>query len=382
MTHTFPITTPEAAGLYIGLMSGTSLDGVDGVLAELAANGNILRVLAHHHSAFDNALAQELLALQAPTHNELHRAALAANALAALYASTVEALLAHTHTSREDVRCVAAHGQTVRHRPDMGYTLQLLNASLLAELTSIPVVADFRSRDVAAGGQGAPLVPAFHRALFGRTGRHRLIVNLGGICNVTFLDGTEQVIGYDIGPCNIVLDAWTQRHLGQAYDDRGAWSGIGEVQADLLDVLLEEPFFAEAPPKSTGRDHFNLEWLDERLSAFGDRAPEDVARTLVELIAQLVAREIEESRPRVDEVIFCGGGTYNLTLTGAISASASLYAPNVTCTSSESHGVPPLQVEALAFAWLGYMHMSDQPGNLPEVTGADDYRVLGAYYPH
>ena len=382
MTNAFPVATAEAAGLYIGLMSGTSLDGVDGVLADLGADGQIHRVLAHHHLAFDAVLADELLALQAPGHDELHRAALAGNALAAVYASTVEALLSHARVSREHVRCVAAHGQTVRHRPDVGYTLQLLNAALLAELTSIPVVADFRSRDVAAGGQGAPLVPAFHRALFARSGQHRLIVNLGGICNLTFLDAEDQVMGYDIGPCNVLMDAWTQRHLGQPFDDQGAWASIGEVQSDLLEHLLDEPYFSEAPPKSTGRDHFNMTWLDQRLATFSGMAPEDVARTLVELVAQLIAREVAESRPRIDDLIFCGGGAFNLTLTRAIADAANAHAPLLRCTSSATEGVPPDQVEALAFAWLGYMHMSDQPGNLPDVTGADDFRVLGAYYPH
>jgi len=377
----YPASGP-VGGFFIGLMSGTSLDGVDGVLVEISTTGKLKALLAHQHLPFDAVLREELLALQTPGDNELHRAALAGNALAAMYAEVVEALLGSARVERDALVCIGAHGQTVRHRPDLGYTWQINNPARLAELSAIPVVADFRSRDVAAGGQGAPLVPAFHQAMFGKADRNRLVVNLGGICNITFLDGIEGLTGYDLGPANVLLDAWVQQHLGEPFDRNGAWAAMGEVDDELLEELLAEPFFALAPPKSTGRDLFNPQWLAGKLAAYAHLAPEDVQRTLVELTATLIAAEVEASDPPVGEVILCGGGAYNGCLRDALALQlAELDKPPRLALSSD-YGVAPEHVEALAFAWLAFMHVNDQPANHPDVTGADDFRVLGAYYPH
>ncbi len=377
----YPASGP-VGGFFIGLMSGTSLDGVDGVLVEISATGKLKALLAHAHRPFDPALRAELLALQTPGENELHRAALAGNALAALYAQIVEALLASARIERDALVCVGAHGQTVRHRPELGYTWQLNNPARLAELCSVPVVADFRSRDIAAGGQGAPLVPAFHQAMFAKADRNRLVVNLGGICNITFLDGDEGLSGYDIGPANILLDAWAQQHLGEPFDRNGAWAAIGEVDAELLEDFLAEGFFDQPPPKSTGRDRFNPQWLQAKLAAHAHLAPEDVQRSLVELTATLIAAEVAASDPPVGEIILCGGGAYNGCLRDALALRlAELPKPPRLALSSD-FGVAPEHVEAIAFAWLAYQHVNDQPANHPDVTGADDFRVLGAYYPH
>ena len=270
-------------GLYVGLMSGTSLDGVDGVL--VAFEGEALAVRAHHHRPYDAALRAELLALNATGVNELHRAALAANAVARAYAQVVAALLAAADVGAGEVRALGAHGQTVRHRPQefdaTGYTLQLLNGALLAELSHIDVICDLRSRDIAAGGQGAPLVPAFHARRFAQAGQDVAVLNLGGIANLTLLPADGPVRGFDCGPGNALLDLWAQRHIGRPYDAGGRWAASGRVRPDWLAAWLADPFFAKAPPKSTGRDLFHAGWLDARVSPGSDSA--DVMATLAEL---------------------------------------------------------------------------------------------------
>ena len=284
-------------------MSGTSLDGVDGVLVDFSPGDSLpLRVHAHAHAAFAPAYAGELLALNSSGPDELHRAALCANALARVYAQVVADLLARAKLSPSQIRAIGAHGQTVRHRPGefdgIGYTLQLNNPALLAELSGIDVVADFRSRDVAAGGQGAPLVPAFHRAVFARPGETVAVLNLGGIGNLTVLAADGSTLGFDCGPGNALMDAWCQRHAGKAFDADGAWAASGGVIDALLRALQAEPFFAQAPPKSTGRDRFNPGWLDARIQAVSDAAnplrPQDVQATLTELTAWAAA----EATPR------------------------------------------------------------------------------------
>lgn len=363
--------------LCIGLMSGTSLDGVDAVLADFIGLA-VPTVLGHDHLPFPTELRQQLMQLQAAGENELHRAALAANGLAQVYHETVQRLLKKTgHTPRQ-ISAIAAHGQTVRHRPDLGYTWQLNNPALLAELSGIDVIADFRSRDLAAGGQGAPLTPAFHEAVWAHPERVRLVVNLGGIANVTHLIPKQPVLGYDLGPANILLDAWINQHLGQAYDKNGAWASMGEPNNDLLQRLLNEPFFSQAAPKSTGRDWFHLPWLEQRLQGFSSLAPEDVQRTLVELTARLITKETLAAPEPIDEVILCGGGAYNQCLLDAL---RTCLPGSVRLLTSADCGLAPEQVEALAFAWLGWRHLKKQSGNLAEVTGARERRVLGACYP-
>ena len=358
---------------YIGLMSGTSLDGVDAVLADLS--GQRPRILASSHIPFDDGLSATLLALNAPGDNEIDRAALAGNELARAYARAVAALELPSHAAAGAVRALGCHGQTVRHRPELGYTVQLGNAALLAELTGLTVVADFRSRDVAAGGQGAPLVPAFHAAVFASAGEDRVALNLGGIANLTWLPRDGEVIGFDTGPASCLLDLWAARHLGTRHDEGGAWGAQGTPDPALLARMLAEPYFSLAPPKSTGRDLFNAGWLESMLRAGNDART--VQATLMELTAQSVAGAIAQHCAGARRVIVCGGGTRNDALMGRL---AELLSP-AAVESSAMHGIPPNLVEATAFAWLAQQALEGRSGNLPAVTGARGARILGAVYP-
>lgn len=373
--------------LYIGLMSGTSLDGIDGVLAgfEGASGREQIQVRAHAHRPLPAALRDELLALNTPGDNELHRAALAANAMARLSAEVVVALLSQAGVPAAGVRALGSHGQTVRHRPGefdgTGYTLQLHNGALLAELCGIDVVCDFRSRDVAAGGQGAPLVPAFHAAVFGRAGASIAVLNLGGIGNLSLLGANGSVRGFDCGPGNALLDAWCRQHTGAPYDDGGHWSASGRVLQPLLAALLAEPFLQQQPPKSTGRDLFNPAWLAARLNAAATAgavsAPQDVQATLAEFTARAAADALRREAPDAQRLLVCGGGALNADLMARLAR----LVPGVPVESTQAHGLPPLQVEAAAFAWLARAFVERQPGNRKEVTGARGPRLLGALYP-
>jgi anhydro-N-acetylmuramic acid kinase len=365
--------------LVIGLMSGTSLDGVDGVLVEI--NNGSMQTLAHAHRAFDPTLRAELLALNSPGPNELHRAALAGNAIARAYAAVVAEVLKASGRDAAQITALGAHGQTVRHRPGefdgTGYTCQLLNGSLLAELTGIDVAADLRSRDVAAGGQGAPLAPGFHAALFARAGQERGVLNLGGIANLTRLGADGSVLGFDTGPANALLDGWCERHRQQAYDADGTWAAFGKVIDALLDDLLAEPFFRQAPPKSTGRDLFNLAWLDDHLARHPAAQPQDVQATLAALTVRSVAQAVQAHAPQLQSLYVCGGGARN----GHLMRGLAQALPGVRVTTTADLGVPADQVEAVAFAWLAHRMVTRQPGNLPAVTGARAPRVLGALHP-
>ncbi len=367
-----------APKLYIGLMSGTSLDGVDGVLVDFS--GTLPRVLAHHAMPFAPALKQELLALNAPSDNELHRAALAANGLVHVYAQTVQALLTDTHTRASDVCAIGAHGQTVRHQPGAfdgtGYTLQLNNPALLAELTGIDVVADFRSRDLAAGGQGAPLVPVFHQGIFGQTHRTLGVLNIGGIANLSVLHASGDVLGFDCGPGNALLDHWCQTHTGNAFDNNGAWGASGSVIEPLLHAMLAEPFLHQAPPKSTGRDLFHPTWLAHQLSGHTCADAADVQATLTEFTARACVNDVLRHAVDASELVVCGGGALNGLLMQRLQAGL----PNVRVLSSAERGMPPLQVEAAAFAWLARQTVLGLPGNLPKVTGAQGARILGGIF--
>jgi anhydro-N-acetylmuramic acid kinase len=369
---------------FIGLMSGTSMDGVDGVLAHIGPEGQWLGVLAHAHEPFDTGLRSELLALNRSGPDELHRAAMAAQALSRAYARVVTPLLASAGSV--PVTAIGAHGQTVRHRPDQGYTLQLLAPALLAELTGLDVVADFRSRDVAAGGQGAPLVPIFHQAVFAHSDHAVAALNIGGIANVSLLGPSDAKpapppLGYDCGPGNVLMDLWCQRHLGQPYDANGDWARSGQVQADWLALALAEPYFSLPPPKSTGRDLFHADWLDAWLQRCGVPAQPsaaqaaDVQATLCELTAVTCAQTLE---PGVSEMLVCGGGALNGHLMSRLQAHCPA---GVTVRDSSTRGLPPMEVEAAAFAWLAWACVARRAGNVPEVTGAAGQRVLGSIYP-
>ena len=369
--------------LFIGLMSGTSLDGVDGVLVSFVETGRLqIDVRGHAHRPFPPALQAELLALNAPGNNELHRAALAANEVVRVCTDVVSALLPVVGSvSRDAVRAIGVHGQTVRHRPGefdgLGYTVQLNAPALLAELTGLDVIADFRSRDVAAGGQGAPLVPAFHRAAFGEPGKASVVLNLGGIANLTVLAADGDTTGFDCGPGNLLMDLWCRRHSGRPFDADGAWAASGRVIEPLLVSMLAEPFFAALPPKSTGRDLFDAGWLDGHLRGFATARPEDVQATLAELTARSSAAAIKRHAADATDVRVCGGGALNRELMRRIADCL----PGVAVVESDRHGLPAAQVEACAFAWLARAFLERSPGNLMAVTGARGPRVLGALYP-
>lgn len=352
---------------YIGLMSGTSVDGVDAVLADFA-EGKV-KTLGHVYLPFAPALRETLQGLMQSGADEIERAGDASVALAKCYAEAVAALLATTGMTGKQVAAIGAHGQTIRHRPERGFTTQLNAPAHLSELTGISVVADFRSRDVAAGGQGAPLVPAFHAAVFSGA-EPRAVVNIGGISNVTLLPAqgsSEPVRGFDTGPGNTLMDAWCERHTGKVFDDGGTWGASGRIDARLLATLLAEPYFDKAPPKSTGRELFNLKWLDAKLAAFGSSvAATDVQATLVALTARSIASAVGER-----ECYVCGGGVFNTALLRQLRHAK----------STQALGVDPMQVEALAFAWLARQCFASAPGNVPEVTGAKGPRILGAVYP-
>ncbi|MES2739603.1 MAG: anhydro-N-acetylmuramic acid kinase [Pseudomonadota bacterium] len=362
--------------LYIGLMSGTSLDGVDGALVDF--DGGAVRTLGAAYIPFSAGLRAALMALQSPGANEIEREALAANALAERYAACVATLLAQAGVAADEVRAVGAHGQTIRHRPERGYTRQTNNPALLAELCGIDVIADFRSRDIAAGGQGAPLVPAFHQAQFGKPGQTRVLANIGGFANISVLGADSGVSGFDTGPGNVLMDAWIGRHQGRDYDAQGAWAASGQVLPELLRSMLEEPFFALPAPKSTGRDLFHLDWLAAHLARCAPAAPEDVQATLTALTAHTLAHAIMQAAPQADAVYVCGGGAANAKLMSLLSEAL---AGRAQVASTEVLGVPPSQVEALAFAWLAHRFNEREAGNLAQVTSARGARVLGALYP-
>jgi anhydro-N-acetylmuramic acid kinase len=358
--------------LYIGLMSGTSLDGVDAILADLS--GEHPRIAGHHHDAFPEALRAELSALNHAGDDELNRASRSANALAQCYAQSIAALLKATGITSAEVEAIGCHGQTVRHQPAAGYTIQLGNASLLAELTDISVVSDFRSRDVAAGGEGAPLVPAFHAAVFADPAIHRAIVNIGGIANITNLPPGDTVTGFDCGPGNLLLDAWAQKHLKQPFDRDGAWARSGKPIAALLTRLIADEYFRLRPPKSTGREKFDPAWLEPHLS--GNENAADVQATLNELTARCIADAIINFCAGVQAVYLCGGGARNNALVDALRR---MLCPREVA-ATDALGVDAEHVEALAFAWLARQSIKGVPGNLPAVTGARGPRILGAIY--
>jgi len=373
-------------------MSGTSLDGVDAALVEFLDDPgtppqkNPQQIASQHCKVlhtfslpYSSALRSELLALHDSGNNELERSALIANQLSTLYAQAVNQLLAVAGITPSQVSAIGCHGQTIRHRPELGFTLQIGNSSLLAELTGITVIGDFRSRDIAAGGQGAPLVPAFHQAVFGHPTLNRVLINIGGIANLSYLPANGEIRGFDSGPGNMLMDAWAERHLGKRYDESGNWAASGQVIPDLLERLLAEPFFAQMPPKSTGRDLFSLSWLEQYLESHYQ--PADVQRTLLELTVSSIADAVRQycqsdAAGMPDEIYLCGGGAYNSALFQCLQR---LLQP-VNIYMSDALGISVSWVEATAFAWLAKQTVHRLPGNLPAVTGAKGPRILGAVY--
>ena len=357
---------------YVGIMSGTSLDGVDAVLVDLGTSRP--QLFAKHYLPFDDALKHALLALHQPSHNELHQAQLIGNELARLYAAASAVVVQTANITADQVRAIGCHGQTIRHCPEHGYTLQLGNAALLTELAGITVVSDFRSRDIAAGGQGAPLVPAFHDHVLRHHGIHRVIVNIGGISNLTTLPPGQPTTGFDCGPGNMLMDAWCMQHLGKPFDHHGAWAASGKALPALLEQMLNEPFFSLPPPKSSGRDLFNTAWLRSKLQG-GERA-EDVQATLLELTCRTIAQSIQHYCAGAKEIYLCGGGAHNQTLRTRL---ASLL-PGRSMQTTNVLGVDGDYLEAIAFAWLAQQALHGKPANLPLVTGARHSCILGAVY--
>lgn len=366
------IKNRKSPEMYVGLMSGTSLDGVDAALVDLSHRPALIGA---EFVPYPKALRSRLIALHEPARNELEDAARLSIELSRHYAAAVVRLLARSRVSAAKIGAIGCHGQTVRHRPEVGYTIQLGNPAWLAECTGITVVADFRSRDIAAGGQGAPLVPAFHAACFRSRSRHRAVVNVGGIANLTVLPPQGTVTGFDTGPGNILLDAWMRERFARDLDRGGELASRGEIIPTLLGQMLADAYFRLRPPKSTGRDRFNLAWLRK----FGvlRHAPQDVQATLAEFTARSIANAINRFSPRTEEIYLCGGGVHNVDLVGRFSR----LLPDIGIASTESLGIHPDWVEGMAFAWLARRALKHEPGNLATVTGAKGPRVLGAIYP-
>ena len=353
-------------------MSGTSLDGADAALVDFSTG--VPRTLAFATVPFPAELRDRILALSEPASDSLDLAATVSMELADLYARAVEGVIAGGGVARESITAIGCHGQTVRHRPDRGFTVQINDPARLAELTGLDVVADFRRRDMAAGGQGAPLVPAFHEAVFRHPTCSRTVVNIGGISNVTWLPASGPTLGFDCGPGNVLLDGWARKHIGALFDDDGRWAAGGRTDEKLLARLLDEPFFQLPPPKSTGRELFRLAWLQERLPA--DYRTVDVQSTLTDFTARGIMGAIDRFCPDTREIYLSGGGARNGSLVGRIRALAGERAVETT----DVLGVPTAHVESMAFAWLAMKCVRREPVDLTAVTGAREPRVLGALY--
>jgi len=359
--------------LYIGIMSGTSLDGIDAALVDLSQAAP--RLVASHYQPYAQQMKEALLALHQASHDELHQSQLVANRLASAYAGAVQTLLKEAGVPAEQVQAIGCHGQTIRHCPEHGYTMQLNNAALLAELTGMHVVGDFRSRDIAAGGQGAPLVPAFHDRVLRHPGIHRVILNIGGIANLTDLAPGKDTTGFDTGPGNLLMDAWISRHQGRPFDKDGAWAASGQLIPDLLQRLLAEPYFTLPPPKSSGRDLFNLAWLETHLT--GKESAADVQATLLALTGDSITAAVQRFCAGTEEICLCGGGAHNAALVSHLQRNL----PHCRILKTDALGIAADWMEAIAFAWLAQQTLHLRPGNLPAVTGARHPCVLGAIYP-
>jgi anhydro-N-acetylmuramic acid kinase len=364
-------------GLYLGLMSGTSMDAVDAVLVDFDAKP--LQIVASAATPFDARLKQRIAALiESPDKVALDELGQVDVAVAEAFAQAAAQMLRAAGVDAEAVTAIGSHGQTIRHRPDLEppFTLQIGDPNTLAEMTGITVVADFRRRDVAAGGQGAPLLPVFHDQVFRSASEERVIVNLGGIANVTLLLKDRPVTGFDTGPGNRLLDAWIAQQRGLDFDDHGSWAATGTCDSSLLAHLRDEPYLRLEPPKSTGRELFNLPWLEKRLR-FSQLRPQDVQATLLEFTAETVAAAIRRYAP--DAAVYaCGGGAHNPRLLDAIARGVS---PSPVA-STQTLGLDPDYVEAVAFAWFASRTLEGLTSNSPGVTGARGLRILGGVYRH
>ncbi|MEM8660239.1 MAG: anhydro-N-acetylmuramic acid kinase, partial [Pseudomonadota bacterium] len=376
-----PQTRPsEEDALYIGLMSGTSVDAIDCALVN--CSGASAELIATHQHVIPPETQSQIADISHRGDNEIERMGALDRELGRLFAEATKALLSEAGEANNNIRAIGSHGQTVRHHPPSqglaaeSFTLQLGDPNTIAELTGITTVADFRRRDLAAGGEGAPLAPAFHAAALTCKDRNRAIINIGGIANISLLEGKTLIAGFDSGPGNTLLDHWTQRHRGEPFDRDGRWSASAEVNQPLLSDLLRHPFFLLTGPRSTGKEAFNLEWLDQVLKAHGNLPSEAVQATLAEFTAKTIANGIRESEVNIDEVYVCGGGVHNDDLMARLEKQIDPLSP----ASTAKLGLAPDWVEAVTFAWLAHRTLEGLHGNAPVVTGADGFRVLGAVY--
>jgi anhydro-N-acetylmuramic acid kinase len=364
---------------YIGLISGTSMDGVDAALVEFAGDG--CRIGATHHLPMPTDITESLASAIDRGGIRLPELGSLDVRLGELFANAALSLIQEINLDPGRVTAIGSHGQTLWHAPDDAppSTLQIGDPNVIAERTGITTVADFRRRDLALGGQGAPLVPAFHAAMLSRPGTARAVVNIGGIANITFLPGNDDpVMGFDTGPGNRLMDLWCRRHLDKPWDEDGAWAASGKVNDALLELLLADPFLHRLPPKSTGREHFNAAWLDKTLERLGGNpAAADVQATLCALTARSLAHSLQNLSPAPQSVLVCGGGAHNPTLLRALQDDVGA----MTIESTADYGLNPDYVEAAAFAWLARETLAGRPGNLPSVTGARAARPLGAIFP-
>jgi anhydro-N-acetylmuramic acid kinase len=366
---------------YIGLMSGTSADGIDAALVFIDDDGRVT-LAANHLQPLPDDIKSEIHALSQPGNNEIERLGELDTRLGSLFAEAAIAVLRLGGLTAGEIRAIGSHGQTIRHHPEKArpFSLQIGNPAVITERTGITTVADFRRRDLAAGGQGAPLVPAFHAAQFRSPSRSRAILNLGGIANVTYLpvDPAAPVLGFDTGPGNTLLDGWIRARRGLEHDAGGAWAASGSAHEALLARWLDDPYFRAPPPKSTGREHFHLAWVEAALASLKDKPNDaDVQATLLELTARSAAQAIAALLPPTDEVYLCGGGAHNATLVAALSRHLS----GIDVRTTDVLGIAPEWIEACAFAWLAHRTIEGRPGNLPSVTGARHPVILGAVYP-
>lgn len=366
----------SATGLFLGIISGTSVDAIDAVLVEFNPEP---RVLAHSARRYPEPLRREILELGLGSGDtSVQTMGRLDVAIAREFSWAALSMLETADVPASAVRAIGSHGQTVWHAPTGAtpFTTQLGDPNVIAEMTGINVVADFRRRDVAAGGQGAPLVPAFHAAVMHNDRENRAILNLGGIANLTLLPCRGPVRGFDTGPANTLLDLWVERHQSRQFDQDGAFAATGKCDAALLDQLLSDPYFAMKAPKSTGRDYFNMSWLQKRLDRRSDLQAQDVQATLMVLTVRTVAMALQSEAPETESVIVCGGGARNGGLLNALAAEL----PGARISTSDEHGLPSDYMEAMAFAWLARETLNHRPGNLPAVTGATGLRILGGIF--
>ncbi|WP_299492327.1 anhydro-N-acetylmuramic acid kinase [uncultured Shewanella sp.] len=361
---------------FIGLMSGTSMDAIDAVLVKF--NGDIPTLIASHQEPMTEKVFKDLNKLCLPDHDEINRLGQIDRTTGKLFATAVNKLLTFSGVKKEQVIAIGSHGQTIRHMPNlnMGFTLQVGDPNTIATETGIDVIADFRGKDIALGGQGAPLVPAFHQYVFSKPQQKRIILNIGGIANITFLPGNEhQVLGFDTGPGNTLMDAWIQRIKQEPYDKSGLWAATGTTDTQMLNQLLSHPYFSLSSPKSTGRELFSYAWLEQQLSNFTHLEEADIQSTLLDLTCHSIAKDILTLSPS-GELFVCGGGAYNTHLMKQLAQQLPKYQIHTT----EKLGISPQWVESIAFAWLAMRYEYALPGNLPSVTGASRTTILGGKY--